>query len=562
MVVTLIKAVHTTAKTSSLSLSDSLSYHRSKSHFISSNPSYPDSSLTSLRKREFSRLDSNGGSVYLDYTGASLYPSSLISDHAKWLKRSVAGNPHSTSPSSLLSSRATQEARKAVLEFFDADEAEYDLVWTANATAGFRIVGETYDWQGKKVLIPRDAHNSLNSLAKKAEVGGGSFEFVEFDSASSSSDGGQRDTISIDAYLTALSRPSNSQDASGEKGLVFFTGQSNITGAKLALSPLLGQAKNLGWDIGLDAAALAPTTRISLRTHSSVDFMVVSLYKICGYPTGLGALIMKKSMYAKMTKKQTFFGGNIVGITMDRFDFTLVDGPERFEDGTANFTAMAAVKPGLEFAARWMESVAKRNRMLLEWLVKELDSVYYPVEGEKEGFDEKQSFSSSSSSSSSSSFSSTSHKNPSPAKAVKLVRIGGPTSLDLRGFTLPLVFTSSSGDSLNYRFVIWCAAQESISLRGGPCMCNPGASSSVMQRGLITDLEASSLLAVADVGIVRVSLGVASNFKDVWRLVHFARKLTDLCWVEKMWKSYQECYPQGCLSNNIDELQALATRKR
>ncbi|SPO26350.1 related to molybdenum cofactor sulfurase [Ustilago trichophora] len=562
MVVTLIKAVNTTAKTCSLCLSDSLAYHRSKSQFISSNPSYPDSSLTSLRKREFSRLDTNGGSVYLDYTGASLYPSSLISDHAKWLKRSVAGNPHSTSPSSLLSSRATEEARKAVLDFFDADETEYDVVWTSNATAGFRIVGETYDWTGKKVLIPRDAHNSLNSLAKKAEVGGGSFEFVEFDSASSSSNGGggQRDTISTDAYLTALSQHSNSQDASeAQKGLVFFTGQSNITGAKLSLSPLLSKAKELGWDIGLDAAALAPSTRISLRTHSSIDFMVVSLYKICGYPTGLGALIMKKSMYGKMTKKQTFFGGNIVGITMDRFDFTLVDGPERFEDGTANFTAMAAVKPGLEFAARWMDKVAKRNRMLLKWLVKELDSIYYPVEGGKEGFDEKQSFSSSSASSS---FSSSSLKKPCHSKAVKLVQIGGPTALDIRGSTLPLVFTSHCGDSLNYRFVIWCAAQESISLRGGPCMCNPGASSSVMQRGLITDLEASSLLAVADVGIVRVSLGIATNFKDVWRLVHFARKLTDQRWVEKMWKSYQEFYPGGSLSNNIDELQALATRKR
>lgn len=327
MVLTLIKALHTTATTSpSLTLSESLSYQRSKSAFLSQHPSYHDASLSALRKRDFARLDRNGGSVYLDYTGAALPPASLLKSHSKWLRSTVAGNPHSTSPASLLSSAATEEARMAVLSFFDADPEEYDVVWTANATGGFRIVGETYDWEDKTVLIPRDAHNSLNSLARKAQAGGGGFEFVEFDTASSGSSG--LDTISKEAYLKALS---SNGEAKEEKGLIFFTGQSNITGAKLDFS-LLPQAKAFGWDVGLDAAALAPSTRISLRENSAIDFMVVSMYKIVGYPTGLGALIMKKGMYSKMTKKSTFFGGNIIGITMDRFEFSLVEGVERFKD--------------------------------------------------------------------------------------------------------------------------------------------------------------------------------------------------------------------------------------
>lgn len=535
MVVALLKAIATCASTDGLPLCDAREYHRAKSAFVSANPSYSDSTLSALRKREFARLDATS-SVYLDYTGAALYPASLVREHGRWLTSSVAGNPHSTSPASLHSSAAADEARAALLAFFDADPAEYDVVWTSNATAGLRIVGETYDFANKTMLIPRDAHNSLNSLARKAQQGGGRFEFIEFDSPSG-------EAISAPAYRRALDTASPSSEKG--RGLVFLTGQSNITGAKLDLS-LVQYAQQRGWDVGLDAAALAPSTRLSLR-QLPVDFMVVSLYKIVGWPTGLGALILRKSQYANLTQKSTFFGGNIVGITMDTFDFTLVDGPERFEDGTANFAAMAAVRPGLEFAARWMPHYTARNRILMAWLIEQLEAIHHPGR-----CDEK-----TDSPRSSSTFS---HKHSATGGA-KLVRTGGPKDLDARGSTFPLVLTSAEGDALNYRFVIWAAARQRISLRGGPCMCNPGASSAVMQRGTITDLAASTLLAEADVGIVRISLGAPTNFMDVWRLVRFLRMLTEPQWVSAEWRAYERLHPGARLSNNIDHLHALATGK-
>ncbi|EST05078.1 Aminotransferase, class V/Cysteine desulfurase [Kalmanozyma brasiliensis GHG001] len=522
-----LKALRTTHSTP-LSFPDALTYHQDKSTFISSHPAYPSRSLHTLRRDEFSRLDTSSA-VYLDYTGSALPPSSLLTTHLHHLRSSVLGNPHSTSPAALLSSASADEARAAVLEFFHADPTVYDVVWTANASAGVKIVGETYNWSGRRVVLPRDAHNSINSLARRAEAHGGSFEFVDYDG----------DSIPRGAYIETLTKGE-------DKGMVFFTGQSNITGAKLDLT-LLQQAKSLGWDVGLDAAALAPSTRISLRDHR-VDFMVVSLYKICGYPTGLGALILRKDAYAKLTRKETFFGGNIVGITMDRMEFSLVDGPERFEDGTCNFASLSAVKPGLEFAAKWMGPVVQRNQLLMQWLVAQLESIYYPPSSTREHEREGEKRLSSSTASTA-------------APPVKLVRLPNPSSGE-KGMTLPLVLSSRENHALNYRFVIWAAAQENISLRGGPCMCNPGASSSVMQRGIITDLAASTLLAEADVGIVRVSLGIATNFKDVWRLVRFVRRLTDDVWVDGMWKVYARADPGARLSNDVDELHALATRKR
>ena len=48
----------------------------------------------------------------------------------------------------------------------------------------------------------------------------------------------------------------------------------------------------------MDAAAAAPSARISLSGETperSPDFVAVSFYKIFGHPTGLGALLLKRS---------------------------------------------------------------------------------------------------------------------------------------------------------------------------------------------------------------------------------------------------------------------------
>jgi molybdenum cofactor sulfurtransferase len=90
-----------------------------------------------------------------------------------------------------------------------------------------------------------------------------------------------------------------------EPSLFALTGQSNITNQKNPLS-LLRLATKLGYHTFLDAAALAPTSQISLA-HTPVDAMAVSFYKMFGYPTGIGALIAKKSFLAKL--RRPWFSG-------------------------------------------------------------------------------------------------------------------------------------------------------------------------------------------------------------------------------------------------------------
>lgn len=90
--------------------------------------------------------------------------------------------------------------------------------------------------------------------------------------------------------------------------LFALTGQSNISNTKSPLS-ILAYATSLGYHTLLDAAALAPTSAISL-SDTPVDAMAVSFYKMFGYPTGIGALVVRES-FLELLERPWFAGGTV-----------------------------------------------------------------------------------------------------------------------------------------------------------------------------------------------------------------------------------------------------------
>src|SRR5258708_117560 len=206
--------------------------------------------------------------------------------------------------SSEMSSHFAHEARLAVLSFFDADPNEYTVIFTTNASNALRIVGESYPFSSNSHLIlPLDAHNSVNGLREYAFAAGAHVSYTPM-------------LGDIPQTLAALPDPT-----SPNPGLFALTGQSNVSGYKYDLE-LLNLVKKLhGFDTLLDAAALAPTTRISLSgLASSVDAMAISLYKMIGYPTGVGALVARKAFLTKL-KKRWFSGGSVRVVHVGVFNF-------------------------------------------------------------------------------------------------------------------------------------------------------------------------------------------------------------------------------------------------
>lgn len=60
----------------------------------------------------------------------------------------------------------------------------------------------------------------------------------------------------------------------------------------------------------LDAACYASSNDLNLGGIFQPDFIAISFYKIFGYPTGLGALLVKKSSEGVLKKK--YLGGGTV----------------------------------------------------------------------------------------------------------------------------------------------------------------------------------------------------------------------------------------------------------
>ena len=122
------------------------------------------------------------GQVYLDYTAAALYPETLLREHTEILARQLFGNPHSVHRASQSSTFAAGVAREALFHFLDADPADYDVVWTANASGALRLVGEAFPFgPAAPFILTADNHNSVNGIREQARARGARVTYLPLD---------------------------------------------------------------------------------------------------------------------------------------------------------------------------------------------------------------------------------------------------------------------------------------------------------------------------------------------------------------------------------------------
>ena len=79
------------------------------------------------------------------------------------LKAAVYGNPHSANPSSTLSDERVEAVRAQVLAFLSASPEEYQVVFTASATAALKHVSAKL-WR-RQAVAPASPAASTPPLA-------------------------------------------------------------------------------------------------------------------------------------------------------------------------------------------------------------------------------------------------------------------------------------------------------------------------------------------------------------------------------------------------------------
>ena len=443
-------------------------------------PDWDGDAVDALRARDYARLDLHG-QTYLDYTGGGLYAESQVREHQELLRTGVFGNPHSNSPASRASTQLADDARRAVLTFLHASPDEYAVVFTANASAALKLVGESFPFTtGSRLLLTADNHNSVNGIREFARSREARVRYLRLRMPGLRHDDADAACALADAPL-------------GRRHLFAYPAQSNYSGVRHPLD-WIELAQERGWDVLLDASAFVPTNALDLsRWHP--DFVAVSWYKAFGYPTGIGSLIVRRAALARL--RRPWFAGGTIGVASVVVPrHTLGDGVIGFEDGTIDYLGLPAIEIGLRhLTSVGVPTIHRRVQALTRWLLGRLATLRHP-------------------------------------DGMPVVHLYGPTDDLDRGGTIPFNILDARGNVVDFWTVEAAAADRNISLRTG-CFCNPGASETargltasemegVFALGRQPDYEdLRRLLPGRALGAVRASLGIATTERDVDRLIAF-----------------------------------------
>lgn len=438
----------------------------------------PRFDFEAFRAEEFGRLDA-AGIAYLDYTAAALYGASQARAHAARLEAGLFGNPHSEHLASRNSAEVIEAARAATLAFFDADPAVYEVCFTANATAALKLVAESYPFSPERGLVlTADNHNSVNGIREYARRASAPV-----------------DVLPLNAALR-LDRGDERLRAVRVRGLFAFPQQSNFSGVRHDLS-LVDTANALGCDVLIDAASAGACGGLSLRRHPAA-FVACSFYKLFGLPTGVGALIARKSALARL-RRPWFAGGTVNFVSVEHNRHALRAGHEGFEDGTPNYLDLAALETGFSFLDQIpREALQAHIAMLTQRFLDQIGGL--------------------------------SHPNGAPK-----VRLYGPANLVERGGTVAFNLLNANGRVVAYEAVERAALAHRVAIRGG-CFCNPGAAEKAFAfdalplAASLDDLEGDFSISAlrerlggAAVGALRLSVGAPTVQADLDRALALLR---------------------------------------
>ncbi len=238
--------------------------------------------------------------TYLDHAGCPLPGKGLLQAVFNDLQSQLYANPHSVG--GIISTRTDsilENTRKHILRFIHADQDEYEVIFTAGATASVKLIVDIIDWKKDPFhfIYPQNIHTSLLSIRNYVKT----WDYLPVDSLfeTNSSQSFQHDSESNNAYNN-----------------LFFAipAECNMSGAKLQVNklfPILEKYRNCCHDRFywlLDIAKFVATSALNInewfpKPETRPDFMILSFYKLFGYPTGIGALIVKKEVLPHLNKR-------------------------------------------------------------------------------------------------------------------------------------------------------------------------------------------------------------------------------------------------------------------
>eukprot|EP00624_Nannochloropsis_granulata_P003235 evm.model.NODE_2639_length_36550_cov_21.569138.7 len=486
------------------------------------------------------------GIVYLDHAGATLYAhSQLARCHAR-LQNNIFGNTHSQGPVASATADSVEEARALVLEHFHASPEEWTVIFTSGATASLKLAAGLMPWhqRGSRLIYAHNSHTSVLGMREVALEAGAEFACLP-PSVQYREDTDYALSTTLQELLEQAAGDTDGNDPnSGRQAiehLLVLPAECNFSGRKLdlaalqrATSRLQASAPQHRVTVLLDAAKHVGTSPLELGhfQEGEVDMTCVSFYKLFGYPTGLGCLLLRTSVARRLLQLSSkgeskwsttsplslppsdpaagrppcrrYFGGGTVLAAVPQADFRILRSePARcLADGTEDYLGIMALKEGFralrECGGGGMDRIQAHAWTLTHFCYDQLSGLR--------------------------------HATGQPVCEIYSPR---PLSPERQGAVLAFNVRRADGAMVGYTEVEKLGALHGIQLRTG-CFCNPGACQEAL--GLTLE-EVQAQLAAGHVcwdendlvegrptGAVRVSFGYMSTWEDVTALLHLLDK--------------------------------------
>ncbi len=299
--------------------------------------------------------------VYLDNAATSQKPDTVISLLNEMNSRTNA-NVHRAMYK--LSDEATtlyESARDRVRVFINAPARE-NIIFTSGTTASINLVASSFCRRflsrGDVVVITGDSHHSnIVPWQLACKYAGATVEVLPL------KDNGEWDLEKFETLLNSKVK------------IVAATQISNVLGVVNPLAELIKTAHAHNVPVLVDGAQGIVHTGVDVITLDC-DFYAFSAHKVYG-ETGSGILYGRKELLEEMPP---YMGGGDMVDTVTFKETTYAPLPLKFEAGTPNFIANAALKPALDFANQIREgeigrAVAENEKAIVSYLRNELPKI-------------------------------------------------------------------------------------------------------------------------------------------------------------------------------------------
>lgn len=295
--------------------------------------------------------------VYLDNAATTQKPRSVIQSLVDYYENYNANVHRGVHTLSMEATDMTEEARKKVAQFINAEEPEM-IIWTRNSTEGMNLVAHSW---GRANIGPGDEivttqmehHSNLVPWQEIAAEKGAVMRFLPL------AEDGTLDLTDVDAIINEQTK------------LLAITHASNSLGTINPVKKLATKAHAVGAVVLVDGAQSVPHMPVDVRDIGA-DFLAFSGHKMMG-PTGIGALYGRRELLENMDPFLT--GGEMVlQVTYEKASWA--DLPWKFEAGTPNIADSIGLGAAIDYLNEiGMENVREHEKQITGYALDRFEEI-------------------------------------------------------------------------------------------------------------------------------------------------------------------------------------------